>query len=306
MGLEVPCTNSYTHSESVGIQIVYGIGAPCSVLGSGFILLSALIFPSLRKSTAYPIFMLSLADLFKSILYLANAVGNPGDECVQTAWCSCSGGLRNFFGLATFIFVAAIAGMGYLGTTDRGRTFIKSNAWTYTYAGLGWGVPALSLLIIYTAGNDVIGDVGGKCWITSEYEYLRWLLYYGPLVLVFVFVCVACYATYKNVSAIGVPADIRKRIRDRLMMYSLIFLFVRFWSLLDMIVATANGSDKVYAMVIIHSIFSPWQGFANAYVYGFRNSEVRKHWSNFYATYVSGGENGVQLKDTATDDGNGV
>ena len=41
MGLVVKCTTLYKHSESVAIQTVYGLGAPFSILGSGFILLSA-------------------------------------------------------------------------------------------------------------------------------------------------------------------------------------------------------------------------------------------------------------------------
>ena len=161
------------------------------------------MFPKLRKTSAYPIFALSFADFFKSILYLANAIGNPGDKCVTNQWCACSGGLRNFFGLATFIFVAVIATMGYLSAggkfpclTSWDQDFVKSSRWTTVSQAVGWGVPAFTLLIIYTASNDVIGDVGGKCWITSEYRYLRWLLYYLPLLLIFIYVCTLCYLTY--------------------------------------------------------------------------------------------------------------
>ena len=161
------------------------------------------MFPKLRKTSAYPIFALSFADFFKSILYLSNAIGNPGDKCVTNQWCACSGGLRNFFGLATFIFVAVIATMGYLSAvgkfpyfTSWDQDFVKSSRWTTVSQAVGWGVPAFTLLIIYTASNDVIGDVGGKCWITSEYRYLRWLLYYLPLLLIFIYVCTLCYLTY--------------------------------------------------------------------------------------------------------------
>ena len=161
------------------------------------------MFPKLRKTSAYPIFALSFADFFKSILYLSNAIGNPGDKCVTNQWCACSGGLRNFFGLATFIFVAVIATMGYLSAggkfpyfTSWDQDFVKSSRWTTVSQAVGWGVPAFTLLIIYTASNDVIGDVGGKCWITSEYRYLRWLMYYLPLLMIFMFVSALCYLTY--------------------------------------------------------------------------------------------------------------
>ena len=161
------------------------------------------MFPKLRKTAAYPIFALSFADFCKSILYLSDAIGNPGDKCVTNQWCACSGGLRNFFGLATFLFVGAIATMGYLSAGGKipylsswDQDFVKSNRWTIISQATGWGFPAFTLLIIYTASNDVIGDVGGKCWITSEYRYLRWLMYYLPLLMIFMFVSTLCYLTY--------------------------------------------------------------------------------------------------------------
>jgi len=296
----VKCTALYSHSESVAIQTVYGLGAPFSIIGSGFILLSAIMFPKLRKTTAIPIFALSFADFFKSILYLSDAIGNPGDKCVTNQWCACSGGLRNFFGLASFLFIAAIATMGFLsaggkipGLSSWDQDFVKSDKWTIVHQAVGWGFPAFSLLIIYTASNDVIGDVGGKCWITSEYRYLRWLMYYLPLLLIFIYVCILCYLTYKLISNIGVPDDIRKKIRNRLMMYSLIFVFIRFWSLLDTIISSINGHDRVFFFTILHSLFSPWQGFANAYVYGIRNVEVKRKWKAFYEEHLAehfGGE----------------
>ena len=129
-----------------------------------------------------------------------------------------------------------------------GSGFREIEPMDYGFSSCGWGVPAFTLLIIYTASNDVIGDVGGKCWITSEYRYLRWLLYYLPLLLIFIYVCTLCYLTYvspcvereqknhttfmkhryKLISNIGISDDIKKKIRNRLMMYSLIFVFIRF------------------------------------------------------------------------------
>lgn len=70
------------------------------------------------------------------------------------------------------------------------------------------------------------------------------------------------------------------------MMYSLIFIFIRFWSLLDTIISSINGHDRVFFFTFLHSLFAPWQGFANAYVYGFRNGEVKRLWKQFYAEHM--------------------
>eukprot|EP00940_MAST-03C_sp_MAST-3C-sp2_P000095 g95.t1 len=290
MGLTVTCESSFSHAQAIGIQTVYGIGAPLSIIGSGFIVLSFAVFPVLRKRNALPFFCLSFADFFKSIIYMVNAITNPADECVTSQWCACSGGLRNFFGLATFLFIAIIATVGYLSTKEWGRNLLKSNRWIVGSQIFGWGFPLLSLIIIYTVDDDVIGDVGGKCWITKSYKTLRWLLYYLPLLLSFIYVCSISFATNAAIKTLGMSEDVRRLIRDRLLMYCVIFIFIRFWSLLEMIVSTINDNDKIYTLVILHSIFSPLQGIANAYVYGMRNHDVRSCWTRWYYEAASGNE----------------
>merc|ERR1711871_106790 len=133
----------------------------------------------------------------------------------------------------------------------------------------------------------------------SEYRYLRWLLYYLPLLLIFIYVCTLCYLTYKLISNIGISDDIKKKIRNRLMMYSLIFVFIRFWSLFDTIISSINGHDRVFFFTFLHSRFAPWQGFANAYVYGIRNGEVKRLWKQYYAENLAEYFNGDASASTS-------
>ena len=104
---------------------------------------------------------------------------------------------------------------------------------------------------------------------------------------------------YKLISNIGISDDIKKKIRNRLMMYSLIFVFIRFWSLFDTIISSINGHDRVFFFTFLHSLFAPWQGFANAYVYGIRNGEVKRLWKQYYAENLAEYFNGDASASTS-------
>ena len=83
------------------------------------------------------------------------------------------------------------------------------------------------------------------------------------------------------------------------MMYSLIFVFIRFWSLFDTIISSINGHDRVFFFTFLHSLFAPWQGFANAYVYGIRNGEVKRLWKQYYAENLAEYFNGDASASTS-------
>ena len=49
----------------------------------------------------------------------------------------------------------------------------------------------------------------------------------------------------------------------------------------------------------MHSLFAPWQGFANAYVYGIRNGEVKRLWKQYYAENLAEYFNGDASASTS-------
>ena len=71
----------------------------------------------------------------------------------------------------------------------------------------------------------------------------------------------------------------KNNIIKRLTMYIIVFMFIRVWSVINRFQNLANPNAPVYALYVLHSIFSPLQGLCNALVYGVNKtllSEYRK------------------------------
>ena len=67
----------------------------------------------------------------------------------------------------------------------------------------------------------------------------------------------------------------RSSINRRIRLYIAVFFLVRMWSVINRLQNWANPEAPSFALYLLHSIFSPLQGFCNSLVYGC-NTRLRR------------------------------
>jgi len=164
--------------------------------------------------------------------------------------------------LASFLWIGAIVYTVYLVLVqDIGR---KIESYLPRYLLICWGIPLLSVVWIAIFGR--FGDAGWACWIPRSYPWLRFFWYYFPLGLVFV------YTAYMNccggLSSAVLNVSHRARLNSRLRLYSAVFLVIRLPSVINRVLDLFLA-EPTFVFSLLHAMFSPLQGFANACVFGF-------------------------------------
>ena len=266
----------FTQDEQIALQTVVILGAVLSMLGSSFIMFSYFWFPDLQTFPYKLIMFLSLADFFASSEYLLAiqdvGVTTEDSECYQnTFMCYFSAGLTQYFDMASFLWMAVISYNIYQVLVNRrGHDVVKLEKW---YHVVCWGVPAILAVIVTATGS--LGDSGNWCWIKQDHQIERWLCYYVILIMIMIFNVATYYITSGVLKQQG--GAHQKALTQRMMMYVGVFLFIRFWSVLNRFVELIVGNHGVYPLMFLHSLFSPLQGFANAIVYGF-NRKIKNHY----------------------------
>ena len=100
---------------------------------------------------------------------------------------------------------------------------------------------------------------------------LRFLCYYLPLLLIISYNIIICIVVMRAVRDSSQEAIVNFRLR----LYVLVFVFVRFWSIVDRM-QNILGDEPSFFLALLHSMFSPMQGIINALLYGCNYQLVRQ------------------------------
>jgi hypothetical protein len=263
-------TGAFSTGQSKSIKAVVLTGASLSVLGSSFIIFTYWYLPKLRSFPYKLIAYLSLADWFSSFAYILGA-DNDADECVNTVICGLTAAMSQFFDVATFLWTAVIAFNIYCVLVQGKGPEIRR--YEKYYHMVAWGIPMVLLIVVAATGS--LGDAGNWCWITEDHQIERVLCYYVPLMLIMIVNGVIYVLIGRAVSDTLEASTINRRLR----LYILVFVFIRLWSVINRFQNWVNPTEPVYALYLLHSLFSPLQGFLNSIVYGF-NKKVISTWRN--------------------------
>ena len=176
---------------------------------------------------------------------------------------------------------------------------VKNEPYYHAYA---WGLPALLLIIV--TGTGALGDAGNWCWIKRSHMAARMLCYYVPLIIIMIFNALEYFLIGTSLKNQG--ASQQQAIMKRLRLYIVVFVFCRFWSVLNRVTEAINGDHGIFAFMLMHSLFSPLQGFANSIVYGLNKKILRTYratgWCNFLpccrtSRFTSASASSIQLDD---------
>lgn len=265
----VDCDFLLTDQQGKVIDIITYVSASLSIVGSLIIIFSYFKFSALRIFPYKLVVCLSIADLFSSIAYYVNfAAGDTEeDKCTNGPGCIVAAIMTQYFDVASFFWTAVIAyNLRAVLLENKGRTVENYERY---YHLLSWGIPGVFSVLVGLF--DGYGFAGIWCWIKQNEQLLRFLFYYLPLVLILAYVSYTLIVVMRGARETSNEIVIMRRLS----MYILVFVFIRIWSILDRLQNVFYDSPS-FTLTILHSFFSPLQGFANALVYGCNTVLVRE------------------------------
>mmetsp|Transcript_11269 Transcript_11269/g.14701 ORF Transcript_11269/g.14701 Transcript_11269/m.14701 type:complete len:307 (+) Transcript_11269:150-1070(+) len=271
LGEDLSCAGPFTEAQTLAIKVSTFTFAGLSIVGSFMIIFSYWYFHSLRTFPYKLIVFLSVANLFSSVGYFLGEIGLKDFdevECNNNAGCIISAAMTQFFDVANFLWTSIIAfNIHSVIVKGKGRVV---EYWEKYYHWVAWGGSGFLALVV--AIFQGYGDAGIWCWIVEDKVWLRFLCYYLPLLLVMTYNIIICLIIMRAVRDSSQEAMVNFRLR----LYVLVFVFVRIWSILDRM-QNVLGDSPVFPLALLHSIFSPMQGIANALVYGCNYQVVQQY-----------------------------
>jgi len=256
----------FNPAEARTLFIVTLVGASLSFVGCVFVVLSYACKVTNRTFPFKLVMWLCVANAFSSVAYFVSLLvhGDAGidkDGCDQTFGCLIGAIMTQFFDVASFLWMGVIAfNMYKVMVSGVGR---EAEGYERSYHCFAWGFSFVLVLGCLFTGS--FGDAGNWCWIKQNHQAARFGFYYFPLLSVFVYNCACFYLVQRSV---GISAN-RETITSRLLLYVGVFLFFRVWSVVNR--SQQFFAAPLFALALLHTIFSPLQGFANALLYGCSN-----------------------------------
>jgi hypothetical protein len=242
-------------------------------VGSGSIILVHLCFPGLRSPTRTVLVFLSVADLAQSLffcLYTPEALRDDTYCAFHTAW--------GIFAAASSFFWTACAAYVVFRTVAFPDIPIRWSEWL-SFHLISWGYPAA--VALHCVANrqsyafEYPFDGGRQGWFLCLGRSYRAEIaeYQAPLIGCWVFTTIM-YALARH-SLDGMPffVELQDRghgghelhLRTKLILVPLIFVVLRVWSLLDMILLWHRRQSLV--LLTLRAVCDPLQGFCNALVF---------------------------------------
>lgn len=142
------------------------------------------------------------------------------------------------------------------------------------YHIFAWGIALILSLVPWF--YNAYGAAGGWCWIQEQYDFLRMVIYYVPMVLVMFGASLnfiqSSLSVHKGNSRKAIQES--SRVKFRLHMYIVVFIVLHFFSLLNRIHNFAEPLRPNFILYFLQGLVSPLKGFGNAVIYGLNKAVV--------------------------------
>ena len=265
------------------------IGGALSVLGSLFIIISYCLFRRSRKFSRRILLYLTVADLGASLGWLLSGVESKIHlPTSPTNVCIVQGYLLQFFYLSSFIWTACFAWHLFQLIWIKNRRAYKLE-WRYHF--LSWGIPGC--MCIYFAVRQSLlkqpsmGYTRDRpwCWISSSVDYKadafgweQFAFFYIPLVIILMFNLSIYFCLIRRLH--NNLSSLEYKIRQRLLLYIAVFVFLTGWGLANRIFQFFNpGGIPNRFLLSMDALCGPLQGFCNAVVYGINQKLRERYWN---------------------------
>jgi len=249
----------FTYDQLDTLRVVLTTSSALSFLGNLFIVVSFLAFKSLRSNvTALLVFLLSVSDLVSSL------TGFLVWFTDSTLICTIQAVFIQFWELSSILWSSCIAFHAYQAICRKKRgetlqTYIKF------YCGVCYIVPGVLAVIPFLL-DGAYGFAGVWCWITVEYRFVRFALYYMILLFLWVFNVIAYLFILKDMKKY--MSFIIVSAHRRISMFILLFILCSMPGLVNRLLNIIYPNNPVFWLYVLQALVSPLQGLGNSFVYG--------------------------------------
>lgn len=258
------------------ISILTEISTWATLAGTIFIIVSYLAFKELRHFHLRLVFFLAITDFFVSITFILNL----HIDLTQNIACEILGAFLQFFELASALWAFCIAFV--LDQVIRLNNYNVERLEKYFHV-LCWIVPLGTIVASHFQG--LFANTGLWCWLgEKDRELYRWLYFYGPLVLILVYV-VVIYITISQkiraqirLSANVYAANNETTIQQTFRWYIIGWIICWVPAIMDRVQGMIEPDSPVYILSALHAFFAPLAGFCNSVAIGF-NDEIQAQYS---------------------------
>ena len=257
------------------LKVVGLVSASLSSAGSFFILLTWLLFPTLRTFPFKLIAFLQPPTFWPVLQIFYRLV-----KAQKIAMDKINVLFLDFFCIFSYAqvlcgFFAISCNMNLVLVQRVGNDILHYEKYYHIFT---WGT--CIVLSVTPLFFNAYGDAGNYCWIKTEHErYLGTFVYYIPLLLVMVMSSVNFFLSLLKVKA----GQDRKttgevvRVKIRLAMYVAVFFVVPFLRDNEKIHVLLDPRNPSFGLYFLTRIFSPLIGLANAVVYGWNKAVISRY-----------------------------
>jgi hypothetical protein len=250
------------------IQTFESFTAFLSLLGCSIVLFKLLFFQVEWKLTTKQIAILSFIDFFTAIFF---CIGRSAMS-TNLNFCKFQSFMIQWGSLCNILWISAMSYHLHHWVALRKNEDKINKKMKQTASASICGSFLISILLL---ASGVYGRATLWCWIKEEYQWVRFVFFYGILVVAWVYVIYILREVGSAVSG-GPRLSFRKSarlalagtgIQHKIQQYIFVFVFTWFFGLLNRSVEAAVG-HPVFATSLLHAAFVPLQGFLNSLVYG--------------------------------------
>jgi len=293
------------------IRTITAVTGSISLVCSLFIIISYLIIKQykriLRKRQNKPrdgknqkskamatrlVVYLSISDVMASLFFVIGAGVDP-NELNENPFCDIQGWGLQMFVFASILWTFCIAFNFYMAFIRNYRNAV--NRFEKYYHVLCWGVPFITACGLL--GGNAYANTLLWCWIGASFDTLRFLFFYIPLIIIMIFnfiiyvlVLLEIRKVLANVKGVIAENDRQqeekyrkiKKLAFKFFLYTIAFFFTWIWGIINRIQNAIDPSYKIYELYVLHTFFTPFQGFMNAIAYGLTEQKLRVGYRIFY------------------------
>lgn len=226
--------------------------------------------PKLSDLSALILF-LALSDAFLSLDFVIEGLATSTDTSNHDVYCYMRASVVQYFSLSSLIWTGVMSHACYMNLRD---IFVNLGARNYStssprvlmmriYHSIAWGIPLVSIIVMFAAGGA--GITGDICWISSDKQWLRVLIFFIPVILiegynVYIFRCLL-------ITCSRIPnGDVFILKFKR---YLAFVIASKGLMLISGMQDLINPQESVFAITALSVLSMPLQSIADAIMFGF-------------------------------------
>jgi len=231
-------------------------------------LLLLFYFKSIVFLSSRLVLWLTVSSALLAPAYLIHLPSESDHLCAFQAWW-------------TSFFDWAIAGWIVIMAFNLHQTVVRNKRDTTHlekyYHMVVWIAATLFATLPFLGGTQVYGQAGAWCWIVNDQQAWRFTMWYGPLIIMFVYVLTMYIwiirTLYAQKSSEFYQREAEEEIRTkwqtslRLSRYPLIFIILWIFPIINRIQNWIADDDGVFFLVLMHALCTSIQGTINSITY---------------------------------------